>query len=103
MSRALFCPSFRGLEAAMSLPISEGPLLPKVLLQQACALAPATHLLATRPRPHSHRPCACSGPQQTAQSHFQLAANCACLRGHRLPPSAPAPPPPTTRFPHVSA
>ena len=72
MSRALFCPSFRGLEAAMSLPISEGPLLPKVLLQQACALAPATHLLATRPRPHSHRPCACSGPQQTAQSHFQL-------------------------------
>ena len=74
MSRALFCPSFRGLEAAMSLPISEGPLLPKVPLQQACALAPATHLLATRPRPHPHprRPCACSGPQQTAQGHFQL-------------------------------
>ena len=72
MSRALFCPSVRGLEAAMSLPISEGPLLPKVLLQQACALAPATHLLANRPRPHPSRPCACSGPQQTTQGHFQL-------------------------------
>lgn len=58
MSRALFCPSFRGLEAAMSLPVSEGPLLPKVL--------------ATWPHPHARRPCACSGPQQTVQGHFQL-------------------------------
>lgn len=49
-----------------------GPLLPKVPLQQACALAPATHLLATRPRPHPGRPCVCLSPQQTAQGHFQL-------------------------------
>ena len=55
----------------MGLP-SQRALLPKVPLQQACSLAPATHLLTPRPRSHPGCPCVCLSPQQTAQGHFQL-------------------------------
>lgn len=51
VSRALFCSSFRGLEAATGPSHLRGPPLPKIPLRQACALAPATHGSPLGPAP----------------------------------------------------
>lgn len=51
VSRALFCSSFRGLEAATGPSHLRGPLLPRIPLRQACALAPATHWSPLGPAP----------------------------------------------------